>query len=68
MVLLRELMGDQDDREAVDLTNCLPALFPNLDAVLYGDIADRERQGRDLKAESVLPGVKAKSRGIIQAI
>lgn len=36
-------MGDQDDREAVDLTNCLPALFPNLDAVLDGDMQRIEK-------------------------
>lgn len=48
-------MGDQDDCEAVDLADCLPALFTILDAVLNGQVQRVEEDaGRDLKAETVL--------------
>lgn len=48
-------MGDQDDCEAVDLADCLPALFTILDAVLNGQVQRIEEDaGRDLKAETVL--------------
>lgn len=48
-------MGNQDDCEAVDLTDRLPALLTILDAVLHGQMQRIEEDaGGNLKAEAVL--------------
>jgi len=37
-LFFRERVSDQNNREAVDLANRLPALFSILDAVLHGEV------------------------------